>query len=153
MKKANRRQKIKNASLNKKYNSRIRQEYIDMDYIHKLDDTIKNCKLEDGTMVTQLEYMALFMKEWNSGGVGKQAEANQNKFHRTAKEVKACTDRTNQRNRDEYGIAKARNLLHKLDYDSLKEIIEKERTVNQNYVEDAMIEYLDNSKKANDSTS
>jgi len=153
MKKKSRRSGVKNASLKKAYNSRIRQEYIDMDYIDKLDDTKKNCKLPDGTMVTELEYIAIFMKEWNSGGVGKQKEAKKNKFHRTAKEVKACTDRTNMRNRDQYGMAKAQNMVFKNDYEFLKEFIEKEKVVSSNYVEDALIDVLDQSEKPCDSTS
>ena len=40
-----RRDQVKHAALNPKYNSRIRQEYIDQDYLDDLDDTVKNCKL------------------------------------------------------------------------------------------------------------
>ena len=122
-----------------------------MDYIDKLDDTKKNCKLPDGTMVTELEYMAIFMKEWNSGGVGKQKEAKKNKLHRTAKEVKDCTDRTNRRNRDQYGMAKAQNMVFKNDYEFLKEFIEKEKVVSSNYVEDALIDVLDENASKLDS--
>lgn len=148
----NRRQNVPHASLKKEYNSKIRQEYIDLDYVDKLDNTKKNCKLPTGEMVTELEYMSLFMKEWNSGGVSKQSEAEKNKFHRTAEEVKTSTDRTNERNRDQYGLAKARNLMIKMDHGALNEIIEKERVINTNYVEDALIDYLDESKELNEST-
>ena len=152
-KKKPRRSSVKNASLKKQYNSRIRQEYIDMDYIDKLDDKTKNCKLPDGTMVTELEYIAIFMKEWNNGGVGKQSEAKKNKLHRTPKQVKDCTDRNNQRNRDEYAIAKARNLVYKFDYETLKNFIEKEQEVGYNYVEDALIDVLDDAKQTQDTSS
>lgn len=146
------RSKIKNASLKKQYNSRIRQEYLDLDYIHKLNDTKKTCQLPDGTKVTELEYMAIFMKEWNSGGVGKQKEAKKNKLHRTAKDVKTCTDRTNARNRDQYGQAKAQNLVVKMEYETLKTHMEKAKAITENYVEDAMIEMLDQSKKVSNPT-
>ena len=98
-------------------------------------------------MVTELEYMEIFMKEWNNGEVGKQSTAKRNKLHRTAKKVKDCTDRTNQRNRDIYSIAKARNLVFQMDYESLKEFIEKEKVINTNYIEDNMIDILDEMKK------
>jgi len=152
MKKRNRRIQTKTPSLQKRFNTRIRQEYIDQDYIHKLDDTKKNCKLPDGSLVTELEYMAIFMKEWNSGGVGKQKEAKKNRIHRTAKEVKNCTDRTNSRNRDQYGVAKARNLVHTVDNEALAEFVDKGVDVASNSLEDALIDYLDYTKKVNEST-
>lgn len=142
-----RRHSVKNPSLKKNYNSKIRQEYLDLDYVHKLDDKKKSCRLPDGTMVTELEYMAIFMKEWNSAGVGKQSEAENNKFHRTAKEVKECTDRNNHRNADEYGRAKAQGLVHKQDYETLKEFIEKTQPINPNSTEDSLIEFLDSAKE------
>ena len=148
----NRRKRVPQASLEKRYNSRIRQEYIDMDYIKKLDNTKKNCKLPDGTMVTELEYMDLFMREWNNASVPKQAEPEKGKLHRTAKEIKSCTDRNNQRNADIYGIAKARNLVYKMDYETLKEYIEDKETVNYNYVEEAMIDILDKAKHSSGTT-
>jgi hypothetical protein len=118
-----------------------------MDYIGKLDDTKKSYKLPNGKMVTELEYLSLFMKEWNNGEVGKQSEAKNNNMHRTAKEVKDCTDRNNARNRDEYSISKARNLVVKMNPETLNSFIETEQMVTQNNMEDAMIEYLDQPKK------
>lgn len=150
--KKNRRQSVKFASLKKEYNSRIRQEYLDQDYLDVLDDTVKNVKLPDGTMVTQLEYIAIFMKEYNNAGVGKQSDAKDNKFHRTAKEVKDCTDRNNRRNRDQYGRAKIYNLMNNADYNDLVHLIDKESVINPNSTEDAMIELLDKSKKLNKAT-
>lgn len=150
--KKDRRSKVKTASLEKRFNTRIRQEYTDLDYVDELDDTKANCKLPDGTMVTELEYMAIFMKEWNSGNVPKQKEAKKGKLHRTVKDIKNCTDRTNQRNRCEYGQAKARNLVHKMDELKLNELVEKKSVVTSNYVEDAMIDVLDGTKELGKST-
>lgn len=147
--KNSKRSKTKNASLKKQYNSRVRQEYIDQDYLHELDDKVKKHKLPDGTMVTELEWISVFMKEWNSGGVGKQKDAANNKIHRTAKEVKSCTDRTNQRNRDQYGRAKAHKQIIKMDSEVLKDFVDRETAVNYNYVEEAMVEALDHSEKLN----
>jgi hypothetical protein len=154
-KKKTRRNRSKNPALVKRYNSKIRQEYIDLDYLDKLDDTKRNCKLPDGTMVTELEYMNLFMTEWNSGGVGKQSEAKKNKLHRTAELVKDCTDRTNGRNRDSYSIAKATNNLY------YAEDIIKDREINdrgdltdgRNNMEDAIIEALDHAKETGNTSS
>ena len=150
-KKVSRRAKVKNPSLKKGYNSRIRQEYIDMDYISELDDTVKNCELPNGEMVTELEYISIFMKEWNSGGVSKQSEAKTNKIHRTAKEVKDCTDRTNSRNRDQYSIAKAQNRVHKMDNSVLSDFVDDSILTNVNHMEDALIDFIDHSKKLHNS--
>lgn len=152
-KKKNRYNSTRNVSLKKEYNTKIRQEYIDLDYLNKLDDTKKTCKLPDGSMVTELEYMGVFMKEWNSGGVGKQKEAKNNKIHRTAKEVKNCTDRTNERNRDQYGIARAQHLIHTYDNETLAEFIDQGNKYSTNDIEDAIIDLLDQMKKASNSGS
>lgn len=148
----NKRSKTKNASLKKQYNSRVRQEYIDQDYLHKLDDTKRTYKLPDGTLVTELEWISTFMKEWNSGGVGRQKNAKDNKIHRTAKEVKNCTDRTNSRNRDQYGRAKAHKQIIKMDSEVLKDFIDREASVSYNYVEEAIVEVLDQRKKTSKSS-
>lgn len=142
---------IQNRYFKNQYNSKIRQEYTDLDYIDKLDNTKKNVRLPDGTMVTEFEYMNIFMKEWNNADVSKQSEAKKNKLHRTAKEVKDCTDRNNARNRDVYGQARASNTLHKTEHHTLTKYMEKNRNVNEvNYVEDAMIDVLDKAKKSTD---
>jgi hypothetical protein len=148
-KKISRRKLAKNPALAKMYNSKIRQEYIDLDYIDKLDDTKKICKLPNGTMVTELEYMNIFMSEWNSGGVGKQSEAKKNKLHRTAELVKDCTDRTNGRNRDSYSIAKATNTLYYAE-DIIKDMKINDRDDLMdgiNEMEDAIINALDHAKE------
>jgi hypothetical protein len=148
-----RRDQVKHASLNPKYNSRIRREFLDLDYIDQLDDTIKNCPLPDGSMVTQMEYMSLFMAEWNNAEVGKQSEASNNVFHRTAAEVKDCTDRNNKRNADLFG--NLRNKAYKenpklLNYEALvnaegENSLENEmsKDINPASVEDAYIDFLE----------
>ena len=150
-KRKTKRSKVKHAALIPRYNSRIRQEYMDMDYIHKLDDTKEVCELPDGRKVTEKEFMSLFMKEWNNAGVAKQSEAETNVFHRTVKEVKECTDRNNFRNRDVYGRAKAQNRMNKLTYEVLTELeINKDGVENHNYVEDEMVDRLDSQEEAED---
>ena len=145
----NKRQNVKHASLKKRFNSRIRQEYIDMDYIDELDDTIKRNKLPDGTMVTDLEWAAIFMSEWNNASVSgikdktNKTAKKKNKLHRTASEAKECTDRNNARNRDIYSIAKAQNMVHKQDYETLQDWIEEKQEVNYNHAEETMLDYLE----------
>lgn len=151
-KKKSQRSNIKNASIKKHYNSKIRQEYLDADYLDKLDNKIKSCKLPDGTKVTELEYYALFMKEWNNAEVGKQSKAKKNKFHRTAKDVKSCTDRNNARNRDQYGRAKAMNAMQPLEHELLKNFMENKRQANPESIEDALIDIIDLSKERDDTT-
>lgn len=161
-----RRDQVPHASLNPKYNHRIRQEYIDQDYIDQLDDTVKNCKLPNGEMVTELEYLSSFMEEWNNASVGKQSEAENNRFHRTAQEVKDCTDRNNHRNGDMYGIARnkadrkshnGKRISHKLlSYETLlqtpesTESFENElsRDINPMSVEDAFVNYIESKEIA-----
>lgn len=149
-----RRNKVKHAALKKNYNSKIRQEYIDIDYVDDLNDTVANCKLPDGRMVTEREYMSIFMKEWNNGGVGKQSKAKKNSFQRTAALVKDSTDRTNKRNVDMWGQAKAMNRGYIMSPDVLQHIIDENRdnTPGLNVVEDSMVDYLDNAKELGDST-
>ena len=147
------RNKIKHASLIPKYNSKIRQEYIDMDYIDKLDDTVKNCKLPNGRKVTEKEYMSIFMKEWNNAGVGKQDEARKNSFERSKKRVKESTDRNNMRNNDTWGKMRAqgRGYLH-TDKQLENQLDLNREAQGINSVEDAMIEALDNAKEFADTT-
>lgn len=146
------RSRVENASLIKSYNSMVRQEYIDLDYINKLNSKDKTCKLPNGSFVTELEYMSIFMAEWNNGEVSKQSEAKKNKFHRTAKEVKDCTDRNNSRNRDSYGITQAKRLLTHSDPAYMNDLIDDNRNINTDNVEDSIIEFLDEAKKTSNSS-
>jgi hypothetical protein len=85
------RRKVKYPALKKQYNSRIRQEYIDYDYIDQLGKK-------------ELDFLNRFTEE----------ETNANFKHggklinKTDKEKRACYNRNNSRNRDIYSIAKAR---------------------------------------------
>ena len=147
------RDKVKHASLKLNYNSKIRQEYLDVDYVNQLDDTVANCKLPNGKMVTEREYLALFMKEWNNAGVGSQANARKNAFQRTKAQVKDTTDRNNLRNNDLWGKMKAQNRGYTFSKEYLEAAMDNNREVNGiNTVEEAMIDFLDNAKEFADST-
>lgn len=93
-----RRSKIKNASLVKKYNSKLRQEYLDYDYLEQLSEE-------------ELEFLNDFTSEWLNASVPSQKNARKARFHKTKKLVKDCTDRNNARNRCMYGLAKAGHAL------------------------------------------
>lgn len=121
-KKKPRRSRSKYPALEKRMNTRIRQEYIDMDYIDDLDDTVKDQQLPDGTWVTTREWYNYFMREHNNAAIAKDSikdktgeAAKKNKFHRTPEEAKECTDRNNARNNDMYGQAKAQNLMNDME--------------------------------------
>lgn len=144
--KKQRRDKVKYPSLDVRFNTRIRQEYTDLDYVNKLDDTKKVHKLPNGQMVTEKEWMSIFMSEWNNASVPKQAEASKGKLHRSKKRIKECTDRNNDRNNDVYGIAKARNLAHHIEPYALNKKIEETTYSSTNNVEDAFIDMIDKDK-------
>lgn len=104
----------------------------------------------------ELAWMNDFMSEYNNAAVkGVKDKTNEtakknNKFHKTAAEAKTCTDRNNARNRDMYSIAKAQNMVHKESYDVLASWIEEMEPVNTNYMEDVIIEALDDAKELSD---
>lgn len=144
--KKQKRKKVKYPSLDPFMNTRIRQEYTDLDYIDELDDTKKTHKLPNGKMVTEMEWMAIFMDEWNNAAVPKQEEAKKGKLHRSKKRIKECTDRNNLRNNDVYGVAKARNRAHHRELATLNKIIEENNQTGSINVEDAMIDVIDKEK-------
>ncbi len=78
-----------NASLIPKLNPRIRQEYLDLDYLDQLSPE-------------ETAWMAKFMDEWNGASFKKDGTD----IDQTPEGYKAATDRNNARNRDIYGILK-----------------------------------------------
>lgn len=82
-----RRKRVKHPALNNEYNLRSRHQYNDYDYIDQLSEEEK-------------DWLNKFTEEYSNAAVGKQSEAEKNKFHTTVEMVKDCTDRNNARNRD-----------------------------------------------------
>ena len=120
--------------LQKKSTKLIRQEYMDYDYIDKLDDKTK-------------QWLADFTNEYYNASVGKQKDKGKNnRFHKSKKEVKDCQHRNNLRNNDVYGKAKAKNnIVHTHNagtYDP--EIRNKYNKIDE--VENALVDYLDHKK-------
>lgn len=89
------RNKVKHPGLKKQYNSKLKQEYLDQDYISQLSEEEK-------------QFLSDFNEEYYGANLDFKNLEN-NRFHKTKEEKKACTDRNNARNRCIYGIAKATN--------------------------------------------
>jgi len=142
-KKKTSRKQQKHPSLTPKYNSRVRQEYLDYDYLDQLSDDEKQF-LED------------FNKEYYEARVGKQSdEGKNNKFTKGKEAVKEAQDNNNKRNSDLYG--KVRNKVGAtklLNYEDAVNKVEEKLTKNLNpdRVEDALIDYLDHAKNLGNST-
>lgn len=123
-----------NASLIRKYNPRIRQEYLDQDYLDKLNPE-------------EMAWLAKFMSEWN----GASFNHDETDIDQSDEGYKASNDRNNQRNRDLYGMLK--NKADKVgganrrlvSYESLIPEIEEElsKGMSTDNVENAYINYLD----------
>lgn len=126
-KQPSRRSKVKYPGLNPRYNSKIRQEYIDYDYIDKLSDKEKDLL----NRFTEEHYGANFKHE------GK-------KLFTSKKQRKICTDGNNARNRCSFGNTRAKTGLLYYDSENMSDLIESQQyTENGRNVEDAIIDYID----------
>lgn len=137
MKKKKDRGSVKNPGLKKQYNSRVRQEYMDQDYIRDLTEEEKT-----------------FLNQFNEEYYGAKLDFQnlENNLHNNEELKKDCTDRNNARNRCAYGIAKAGNRINDMNMFT----VEKE-SVNVDLgpddeihsdpnIEDALIDYLDSKR-------
>lgn len=80
----------RHSGLDKKFFSRIKQEYFDIDYIDQLSEKEK-------------EWLSSFMEE----DLGARFQHNGKKIYRRKSDARKSYTRNNARNRDQYGIAKA----------------------------------------------
>lgn len=113
-------------SLNPQYQTRVRKEFVDFDYLDKLDYKTK-------------EWLAQFTDEYVGGAVkkNKSGKIAAGHLHNTQELAKECYDSNNHRNNDVYSVTKANGLLHDIKYK-----IEHEETdlcVNYHLSEDAVI--------------
>jgi hypothetical protein len=127
-----RRSKIKYPALDPLYNTKLRREYLDIDYLHKLSDEEK-------------EFLNKFMEEWMGGSFKKNENGNytHENLHRKKKERKECYTRNNARNRCLFGIKKSSGLLTYANNTQLTNRIENSQQPSTNETENQMIEYLD----------
>lgn len=94
------RAKKKNPSLTKTYNTKVRNEHIDYDYLEGLSEE-------------ELKFLSKFTDEYYGAVV--DVENLENNLVATTPELKKeCQTRNNAQNRCEYGIAKASNRLDEM---------------------------------------
>jgi hypothetical protein len=96
--------KVRYKSLNKAYNTKVRREILDADYLSKLSKK-------------DYRWYAQFTDEYAGGSVKKNADGSIQKghIHNTPELAKKCYDDNNRRNVDLYGVTKANNLMHSID--------------------------------------
>lgn len=144
--KLKRRSQVKNPALIKRYNHRLRQEYLDYDYLDKLSEE-------------ELTWLNKFSEEYNNDNyetVDGQLDENGNKIldptkniHQTQEHKKALDDANNARNRCQYGQLKNKTdkfkntKLLNWDFDTL--VIENHlsREINPRAIEDAYVNFLE----------
>lgn len=130
MSKTTRRKQAKRPSLSKQYNSRIRQEYIDYDYLGSLTED-------------QLNFLNDFTSEYYNASVGKQKDLGKNnRFMKTVEDIKDCTDRNNKRNACIYGKSRGNKQLVSADISEIEELYES-KEAKPNYMEDSLIAIID----------
>jgi hypothetical protein len=115
------RNKVKHPGLKKQYNSRIKQEYLDCDYVNQLSEEEK-------------DFLSDFNEEYYGANLDYKDLEN-NRFHKTQADKKACTDRNNARNRCLYGNVKASGR-------TVDVVVETKEEASAN-IEDALIDYID----------
>lgn len=125
-----RRSNIKNPALVKKYNPKVRQEYIDYDYLDKLSES-------------ELTWLNKFSEEY----INARFTNGSSDIDQTPEGRKAAYNRNNARNRCLYSQLKVRRMNDKLvNYDDFKNVIEdwmdQDRS-ETNYMENAYIDFLD----------
>lgn len=129
-KKQTKRSKKKYPYLEKRVNSRVRQEYLDYDYVDQLSDEEK----EFLNKFSGEHYGGTFQKD------GSDLTANDDEGYRES------YNRNNARNRDLYGRVRNKVGATKLlNYDDTINIVEEHLTRDKNpeNLEDAIIDYLD----------
>lgn len=127
-----RRDRIKNAALKKPYTPRVRQEYLDYDYLDQLNEE-------------ELAWLNKFTEEYLNASFNRD-DSDLQPYETYGKD---SNDRNNSRNRDLYGALKNKDNKFKnnklVNYDNMTGDIENElsRDLNPKAIEDAYIEFLD----------
>lgn len=141
-KKKTRRSKIKYPNLIAKYNSRVRQEFLDVEeYLHLLNEE-------------ELNWLNKFIGEYNNGSVvldeNNELDRTQN-IHQNPENKKELFDKNNRQNRDMYGNVKAKVANTKLlNYEDNIGLVEQETqsVENPRRLEDAFIDYIESQQIA-----
>ena len=130
------RSKQKYPALVKKYNSRVRQEYNDFDYLDQLNEE-------------QLAFLNKFVEEEMNASFKKDGTD----FNKTDEERRAIYNKNNARNRCLYGRQRNRvGATKMLNYEDSVDLIESEQDYQSDAIEDAMIEYMDSLNKTGEAS-
>lgn len=141
--KSPRRKKVRLQSLDRNYNTRVRWEALDADYLNKLSPA-------------ELEYYAQFIDEYVGGAIAKNKDGTPKKghIHNTKELAKSCYDANNRRNNDIISISKATNRLDSLNRTPDEKenpdqvsTYEKSLTKNPNLTEEAIIAQIDSGEQ------
>lgn len=112
------------------FKTKIRQELLDQDYVHKLNDK-------------EREWLERFNKEFVAGSFEKAGKKYSSKnLHKGKEKRKELYRENNKRKIDAHGVAKAMNTLIPIKDSS-------NTTNNNNYIEDAMIDMIDGKNYVN----
>lgn len=108
-----RRSDVKFPGLNPNYNSKIKQEYLDYDYVNKLSESDK-------------AFLNKFTEEFY--GAALDVHNLENNLHNTQQLKKDCQDRNNSRNRCIYSIQRAQGRLIAATYSEIIRAVDKDET-------------------------
>jgi hypothetical protein len=140
VKEKKRRSQVKNPALVKKYNHRLRQEYLDYDYLDKLNDD-------------ELKWLNKFTEEYNNASLVLDDDNNvvpEANLHKTNEYKKEIYDANNARNRCLYGQLRNKgdkfNNTRLMNYDNLISDVEEHLSKDSDpkFLENAFIDYIDN---------
>lgn len=121
------RSKQKYPALVKKYNSRVRGEYTDFDYLDQLNEE-------------ELAFLNKFVEEEINASFKKDGTD----FNKTDEERRAIYNKNNARNRCFYGLQRNRvGATKMLNFEDSVDLIESEQEQQIDAIENAMIEYMD----------
>ena len=126
-KQPSRRSKIKHPALDPLYNTKLRRETIDADYLNQLSPE-------------ELDWYNKFMEEWN----GASFKNDETDLHQSQEDKRDIYGRNNARNRCMYSIAKANNLFSSPESVKRSDI---QRVQTKDELEDRLIEYIDSQKE------
>ena len=133
--KKTKRSQVKYPSLEKHYNSRVRQEYIDADYLDQLSPE-------------ELDWYARFMEEHNNANFNHRGDT----LIDEPEKRREIYGENNARNRCLYGRSKAHGTMSKYDIKQIQDFIEEKRMPTKNDTEDTLIEILDQAEKFRSTT-
>lgn len=126
------RDNVKYPALTKRVNSRVKQEYIDQDYLHLLSKE-------------ELQWLNKFMDEFTNA----RFNNDETDLMQTDDERKEAYDANNARNRCLYGNLKNKvGPTELLNYEEKKHLVEETESQKNDpsYLENTLIEYLDHTK-------